>query len=382
MIIDFTVRNYKSINAQQTLDFVASTDDRHLAENLIPTVHRRREDDEDFKLLRGVVIHGGNGSGKTNLLLSMQFMIRYVSGCVEDYRVGDLINTQFFLLREGGYSEFEMHFIAEGTRYRYSVDLDRTRVIREQLSTPINGRIVKIFERCWDRQDSKYSYTSGTGFKLDPQLIRFTRDNAMFLSVCAKWNVKELAPAYLWFRKRRDSVCTEVAYDYKLTARLYNSSAQQNEDILRIVKELHPDVDTIEAKSYEIRECKHWYVYFRMKQGFTLGWEEAPTGLRHTFCLAGHIVKTLHESELLVLDDIDAWLDAPTTAKLTRLLSDKCCNPGCQFVVTRRTYCPQQADYLRNDQSLTLVSHDDGSFGVVHTDSDRAYHHIQRYNRT
>src|SRR3989338_126559 len=67
MLIEFYVENYRSIREKASLSMVA-TKDASLDKNLIKNVLK-----ED-SLLRSAVIYGANASGKTNILMALEFL--------------------------------------------------------------------------------------------------------------------------------------------------------------------------------------------------------------------------------------------------------------------------------------------------------------------
>ena len=67
MIIDFTVENFLSFRDAQTLSFVAETSCKDHPEHLLDTPY------PNMKLLKSVVIFGANASGKSNLLVALDY---------------------------------------------------------------------------------------------------------------------------------------------------------------------------------------------------------------------------------------------------------------------------------------------------------------------
>ena len=65
MIIDFKVKNFKSINSEVDFSLAASKDDAHVTNTV---------ECEGFELLKSAAIYGANGSGKTTLINAIAFM--------------------------------------------------------------------------------------------------------------------------------------------------------------------------------------------------------------------------------------------------------------------------------------------------------------------
>ena len=68
MLIEFSVENFLSIKERVTLSLLASTD-KSLDNNLIKTDVLKKDN-----LLRSAVLYGANASGKTNVLLALDFL--------------------------------------------------------------------------------------------------------------------------------------------------------------------------------------------------------------------------------------------------------------------------------------------------------------------
>ena len=66
MLIEFSIENFRSIKEKVTLSMVA-TKDSSLDGNLIKNVLN------DDSLLKSAVIYGANASGKTNVLMALNF---------------------------------------------------------------------------------------------------------------------------------------------------------------------------------------------------------------------------------------------------------------------------------------------------------------------
>ena len=69
MLIEFRVKNFRSLRDEQTLSLVASTDKTLLGTHAIDTGLKAVP-----HLLKGAVVYGANASGKSNLIKALQYM--------------------------------------------------------------------------------------------------------------------------------------------------------------------------------------------------------------------------------------------------------------------------------------------------------------------
>ena len=76
MIQEFTVENFRSIKAKQTLSFLASNKIQNGAEEYLYT-----QVNDSVRLLKLCVLYGYNASGKTNLLRGTWVSTYYCSFC-------------------------------------------------------------------------------------------------------------------------------------------------------------------------------------------------------------------------------------------------------------------------------------------------------------
>ena len=121
MLVEFRVKNFRSLRDEQVLSLVASNDktliDSHALMtglNAVPA------------LLRSAVVYGANASGKSNLIKAMQFMRGVVTESATIMQPAQAFNVQPFRLNsESNHqpTEFEITFMLQGVRYQYGFSL-------------------------------------------------------------------------------------------------------------------------------------------------------------------------------------------------------------------------------------------------------------------
>jgi hypothetical protein len=183
MLVEFTVGNYRSFREPMTLSLVAtrltSRDPRLDADAVF-------EVPGGLRLLRAAAIYGPNGSGKSNLGAAIHFLCSFVLESSKDTQAQEPIPVEPFLLVPGYESQpshFEIVFITEGRRYRYGFEATRERVVAEWLYHVPSAREAPLFTRDED------GIVVSAGFRAARGLEQRTRDNALFLSVSAQFNV-------------------------------------------------------------------------------------------------------------------------------------------------------------------------------------------------
>ena len=106
MLIQFSVRNFRTFKEKATLSLVASNYDKEReAENISV--------DEKFnlRLLKSAVVYGANASGKSKFIEALRFMRGFAISSSRESQQGDEIQVEPFRLSsesENAPSEFEV----------------------------------------------------------------------------------------------------------------------------------------------------------------------------------------------------------------------------------------------------------------------------------
>lgn len=194
MLIEFSVENFLSFNERVTLSLVAAPEldePDGLIENTV-------EAPGGIRLLKSTLVFGANASGKSNLVKAVLFARNFVLGSSKESQAGEAIAVEPFLLgtssSERG-SAFEFVWIADGARYRYSFSVNTSRVLVEELARARPGDVseVELFRRDHSHIQVADAFPEGR------DIVSKTRDNALFLSVCAQLNGEESQKILAWF---------------------------------------------------------------------------------------------------------------------------------------------------------------------------------------
>lgn len=193
MLLEFRVSNYRSIAEEQVISFVPNANQKEYQQNIFKI--------DKYELLNTIGVYGANASGKSNLLKAMSLMDGLLNRSAR-LSSTTLLPFQPFLIKEGWNlkpTEFEVTFLIESIRYRYGFTYNESRICSEWLFKKAKGREVALFQR----QNEIIEVTSS--FKGNSTLIdaaiEATRDNALFLSFCDVFNIKEAKQILNWFSK-------------------------------------------------------------------------------------------------------------------------------------------------------------------------------------
>lgn len=390
MIIQFKVANYRSIGAEQTLSFVAENARRH-PDNLIPR--------DGYKLLKSVALFGANASGKSNLVKAIGAMQEFVRDSATRMNEGDLIEAAepFRLdpaLRNAP-SRFEITFVTNGIVYVYGFSASRERVHEEWLrAKPLaNGKEAFWFERSYEHKTQTYSCLSSEPKGMMAELmLKWTRENALVLSVSAQQNLSELLPVYRYLRnliwtfdisdglagqltktallcQDSEEVCSS------LFALLYGADAgiegMQIRAATQRVPQAHPNA--LEQLNDAFRSLKRLTGVSALPRIVTSRHDSAgdiaefdfegdeSQGTQRFFAIAGPLLDALDKGAFVVVDELDASMHPLLTRRLLELFhSAEANSKGAQLLFTTHDSSLLDQDLFRRDQ-IWLAEKCDGA---------------------
>ncbi len=190
MLVQYSVENYKSIKDEIVINFKADTNCRKKdwiiegEESLPPT----------YKCL-GLI--GPNASGKTNIIESMIFALRFVQNTI--IRKDEMqINVQPFSLDKEYINKptsFEFIFIKNGIKYVYGFSITEGEVVEEYLMGYFSAKPKTLFDRS---EGQRYAF-KGNDEKAQKEIALKTNRNRLYMPVAAEWGYEPVKPVYEWF---------------------------------------------------------------------------------------------------------------------------------------------------------------------------------------
>lgn len=343
MLIRFSVENFLSFLGKETLDLTAvNTCKERSAEN---TFEKGGE-----TLLKSVVLYGSNASGKSNLIIALQFFCQTVLYSATNSFSSEKIKVIPFLLKSGNKekpSRLEIEFFLNEKRYCYGFCATEDKFVQEWLyeqgklvfmrQNSANEDVIQV-ERIWKK-------ASG--------LEERTRKNALFLSVCAQFAVPEAEKIIHWFYTKLHVVFAERTSSFKsYSAKQFYSGKYRDEilDFLRnadtnitnlVVTEKNEDDNAVipaegprgempvKRKIWKVHSLHNIYneseqVVDQIEWSFE-GLESQ--GTQKAFALAGPVIDTLKTGAILVVDELDAQLHPIFTRQIVRMFNSSKINP-------------------------------------------------------
>lgn len=371
MLIEFRVKNFRSLRDEQVLSLVASKDKTLLDTNTLETGIKAAP-----TLLRSAVVYGANASGKSNLIKGLQYMRGVVAESATVIQPGQTFSVQPFRLDASSSSqptEFEITFLLDGVRYQYGFSLTARRIVSEHLLVYKAFKPQRWFDRYVDAETGKDVYEFGSGLKGPKNVWEgATRANSLFLSMAVQLNSEQLRPVFDWFINRL-VIFNEIS---PLAQQFSVQMLQQTEkrkaicDFLTAADISIADIDVVthkkpgqvvhfdiaagktEVRTEDIEEnqLRFHHVTEHGKAVFDLADES--NGTRNLLFLTGPVLDILNKGLTLVIDELDTSLHTLLVRQLVRLFHQPKINTGgAQLIFTTHdTSLLDAPDLLRRDQ--------------------------------
>src|SRR6218665_90706 len=386
MLIEFRVKNFRSLRDEQVFSLVASKDktlqDTHTHETHIGAA--------PF-LVRSAVIYGANASGKSNLIKALQYMREVVARSATSVQPGETFAVQPFRLdaeSAGQPSGFEVTLLLDGVRYQYGFALTTQRIVSEHLLVYQTFKPQRWFTRHFDTGTGKDVYDFGSGLKGPKNLWEgATRPNALFLSMAVQLNGEALRPVFDWFTNRMIVAHEKAPINPKISIQLLQQ-VDGRKKICDFVSAADISITDIEVETLkaprqvvyldhvsrtaqarlEDGEKYRLHLHHATRQGkavFDL--MDESSGTRNLLFLAGPMLDILSKGLTLVVDELDTSLHPLLVRELVRLFHRRETNTGgAQLIFTTHdTSLLNAPDLFRRDQVWFVEKDSDQASALV-----------------
>jgi hypothetical protein len=341
MILEFRVKNYRSIRDEQVLSMVASSADIELSDtHLIFTGMKSIP-----SAVRSSVVYGPNASGKSTLLLALNYMRAVVAESATMIQPGQTYNVQPFRLDESYINEpteFELSFIFNGIRHQYAFAMTAHRIVRESLLVYSTSKPTQWFSRSLADDGVSYEYEFSSYLTGSKKVWQdSTRDNALFLSTAAQLNSELLSPVFQWIVSNIVFIPAGATIDPS-----YTTAMLETEDGRALIKdfltsadisisEIHvdsrkgfknqvifSDVGIPQASREESEFLVPIFEHSTLKGSAKFELHEESEGTQHLYRLVAPIFDVLKQGRILIVDELDGSLHALLVRRLISMFHD------------------------------------------------------------
>ena len=370
MLIEFRVKNFRSLRDEQTLSLVADKDKSLQESNTMPSGIKASP-----TLLRSMAIFGPNAGGKSNLIKALQFMRAVVAESASVMQPGQAFHTQSFRFEATSVAqptEFDVSFVLDGIRYQFGFALTALRITREYLLVYKAFKPQLWFERYFDEESGKDLYDFGTGLK-GPKSVweGATRPNALFLSMAVQLNSEQLQPVFAWFVKQLAifNEITSLGQHFSIEMLRKPEGKRAICDFLTSADISISDIEVVTRKvsgqavhfdmaaektevrneEQEVHELLFHHVTDHGEAVFSLGDESM--GTRNLLFLTGPVLEILDKGMVLVVDELGSSLHPLLVRRLVELFQNSRFNKkGAQLIFTSHDTSLLDQDLFRRDQ--------------------------------
>lgn len=233
MLINFSVRNFKSINDEITLSFEAKKSE-DLESYYVYTVGK-------YRILKLGIIYGANASGKTTILEALEFLRVLIT---EPFNTKtEKFNINQFAFKEKNGDEdtfFSIEYIYNEIKYLYEVNLDEECVRSERLFF-FNPNRALVYERTTDKKRQLVNILFGSKISISKENKNSLRANTLWNNTVIggyqKTNIdfSQLQDSFNWFNNILQGIITPKS-DLKVFLReIIKSKEIEKESLIKIL---------------------------------------------------------------------------------------------------------------------------------------------------
>jgi uncharacterized protein len=357
MLVEFRVKNFRSLRDEQVFSLVASTDQTLLDTHALGTGLKAAP-----HVLKSAVVYGANASGKSNLIKALQFMRGVVmeSAALQPGQTFDRLHP--FKLDAASINlptTFEITFVVDGVRYQYGFALNTQRIVSEHLLVYKAFKPQRWFERQFDAESGRDVYGFGPSLKGAKNLWEgATRPNALFLSVAVQLNSDALRPLFDWFASGLVIFNEQSPLSPHFSVQMLKEEKHRQAigGFLRATDTSIAGIEVTTGKrensvgEQAVDEVKFHHITEHGKAVFDL--VDESSGTRNLLFLTGPILDILSKGLTLVVDELDTSLHTLLVQALVRLFHQPDVNTGGAQVVftTHDTSLLDAYGLFRRDQ--------------------------------
>ena len=341
MLCQYSVKNFKSIKDEVTLDMQATSIKEH--------EERILEYDDGETFLPLAAIYGPNGGGKSNLMESL-FALRakilrpVLAARNEKFKfTGSLIST-FKFYDEGASTDFEIFFRTAVSEYRYYISVYKENVIKESLDQ-IKFE-TKRKSKLFSRDGNKITLNVGLG-NLKVKEISSTIPLLSYLYILYSKN-ETVSDVVNWFEN--DLYVLNYANSFFEDSTL--ALSQEYKDLkLKVLKEMDIDIEDyrVEEENGEIKDI--YTIHNVGGHKVEMDFYDESSGTQKIFGMLFFILESVLNGKTLVVDEMDAKIHPALLEYIIRLFINPEVNKhGAQLIFTSHDLTTMNSELFRRDE--------------------------------
>ena len=307
MLKSFKVRNFKSFRDE--IEFSMEKGNTTGLENF-NTI-------EDKELLKSAMLFGANASGKSNIFLAMAKMKEIIFNSSTDDTEYQIItdNFKFDLNSANEPVMFEIDFFQKNIEYIYGFEVLNGNINKEWLHRRVKSKADLFIRNAPDWESIKIS----SGFKEAEDLKKYTRPNALFLSIASRFNVEIATEIKEWFKNFK--IISSDILSNSFTLEMLNKEIEKKK-IINFLKTADLGIEDIILEKEDVKTIHRVYDSDNNITGnieFDFNFESE--GTKKFLTLAGPIIDALENGKVLVIDELSSKLHYQLSDYIVRLFN-------------------------------------------------------------
>lgn len=348
MLSQFSVKNFKSIRDEMTLDMQAAAISEHTDKVY------KCSNNESF--LPVAAIYGPNGGGKSNVLQALHALDTKILSPLYaaetgangglGIKGGGIIPFAFDDNCKNNATEFEVFFMTERAEYRYRLNVIKDKIEYESLDMRKveTNRTTAIFER----ENGKI--TIGDVLKK----IKVSEDISdsipllSYLGITYRRN-EIIGDCISWFEDRiRFLNYGNPAQELKLAI---DNSSDRKTLILDMIKEMDLDIEDFRVEEQSMGNIRVFTRHSIAGKDYEINLSEESSGTKKIFGLLPFIAESLTKGITLVIDELDAKIHPVLLKYIIMLYNDFSVNKrGAQLIFTSHDLSTMNSRLFRRDE--------------------------------
>ena len=350
MILLFSVKNFKSIKDELTVDFrkasVSEFKKTLINDNVLPSV----------------VFYGPNGAGKSSIIQAMDFLIKFISVPILSFKASTIDGAPksfampkykpylFDSSSKNGPTEYSVLFTLNTenkTEYMYNLEILNGNVLSESLyEKAIMGKPSKLFVR----ENDKVSFgTKITGIKLNDSMVSPTLSLLSSLSIIYNDTI---------FNKVSEWFCNVISIDYSdpTMEKVINGASLvflKNDEIKKSVEGLLTKLN-LGIESYTVNNDEEADIFKRVKtihKNGELTLYDESMGTRKVLLALPAMLISLTSGYPFIVDELDAKIHPKLLEFIISLFTNKSINiKGSQLIFTSHDMHTLSNSVFRRDE--------------------------------
>lgn len=369
MLLEFRVRNFRSIRDEQVLNLGAASDGELAETHLAPTGLASMP-----SAVRSAVVYGPNASGKSTLLFALNYMRAVVAESASVIKPGQTFNVQPFKLDKASAAaptEFELTFLIDSVRHQYAFSMTPERIVTETLVVYRTSRPTQLLHRSLSEDGGTYEYKFSAHLHGPTKVWQeSTRANALFLSTAAQLNSDSLSPIFRWITDNIVFLPSGAMVDQAFTTAMLATAAGRVtiRDFLAAADISIANVEAVQRKgihnkfvmseggvAHASREESEFLVpvfeHTTAKGSAKFELHEESEGTQRLYGLVAPVLDVLRDGRVLVVDELDCSLHTLLVRRLISMFHDPSLNTsGAQLIFSTHDTSLLDHTLFRRDQ--------------------------------